>query len=376
MSWNGTTIAWGFLLALAGATTTVRAAEPAAKATAANTTTAPQDRDEKAILADLRSSKEKLDAVMPSISAIADAEFRKEDGPKVRPVLQKTADLLMELAATQKDDAERQGLEDDRCQYLAMLAALGDDRAGAILEKIAATGESGALTAKSAIVLSQWWRGSKDAAAQQTILAEYTTVAQKNPTNEKVMLTLAVMASVGPASEEVAIKVVEVLRKVMTGDKAKKLAAELDPSGTLRDLLGKPLVAAGRTTTGKSLTTADWKGKVVLVDFWATWCGPCNAAIPRVKDLYKTYHAKGLEIVGLDCDDSDDTVNPFVKQKEMPWPQLREESQSESEPWHPLATQWGVIGIPTMFLVDKKGVLRFIDAGDDTARKIESLLAE
>ncbi len=114
----------------------------------------------------------------------------------------------------------------------------------------------------------------------------------------------------------------------------------------------------------------------MLVDFWATWCGPCNAEIPRVKDLYKTYHAKGFEIVGVDCDSSDDTVDPFIKKKEMPWPQLREESQSESESWHPLAKQWGVAGIPTMFLVDKKGVLRFIDAREDTAAKIESLLAE
>ena len=63
----------------------------------------------------------------------------------------------------------------------------------------------------------------------------------------------------------------------------------------------------------------------------------------------------------MDCDGSDDTVNPFVKQKEMPWPQLHKESQSQSEPWHPLAKQWGVNGIPTMFLVDKKGVLRFIE---------------
>ena len=60
----------------------------------------------------------------------------------------------------------------------------------------------------------------------------------------------------------------------------------------------------------------------------------------------------------------------------MPWPQLREESQTESESWHPLAKQWGVAGIPTMFLVDKKGVLRFIDAREDTAAKIETLLGE
>jgi thiol-disulfide isomerase/thioredoxin len=384
---------WGLVLALAG-TMAAAAAEPAAKTTvptekptaapavnataasAAKTISAPRDRDEKAILADLRAAKQKLDTAMPAISAIADPVFRKEDGPKVRPLLQTTADLLGELAAAQKDDTERQGLEDDRCQYLALLAALGDKSADAILEKIAATGGSKSLTAKSAIILSKWWRGSKDAAAQQKILADYLAVAKTNPTSDKVVLTLAAMATVGPASDDVALKVAEVLRKVMKGEKAKKIAAELDPSGAQRDLLGKPLAAAGRTTTGNTLSSAGWKGKVVMVDFWATWCGPCNAEIPRIKELYKTYHAKGFEIVGLDCDSNDDTVNSFIKQKEMPWPQLREASQSESEPWHPLAMQWGVIGVPTMFLVDKKGVLRFIDARDDTATKIESLLAE
>ena len=114
----------------------------------------------------------------------------------------------------------------------------------------------------------------------------------------------------------------------------------------------------------------------MLVDFWATWCGPCNAEIPRVKELYKAYHAKGFEIVGVDCDSDDDAVNAFIKEKEMPWTQLRDESQSEKQPWHPLATQWGVNGIPTMFLIDKKGTVRFVDAREGTAEKIEKLLGE
>ncbi|HEV2972211.1 MAG TPA: TlpA disulfide reductase family protein [Pirellulales bacterium] len=369
------TMAWGFLLVLTIGAVAVRADDQAAKEPAAKDTVAAKDRDEKAILAELSATKEKLDAVMPSISSITDADFRKQDGPKVRPLLQQTADLLKELAAAQKDADERQGLEDDRCQYLAMLATLGDDAATAILEKTAAGG-SNALAAKAALVLSKWWLGSKNAEAQEKILTDFTAVAKANPASEKVALTLAVMASVGPANDDVAMEAVAVLRKVMTSEKAKQLATELDPNGAQRELIGKPLAAAGRTSTGKTLTSADWKGKVVLIDFWATWCGPCNAEIPRIKELYKTYHSKGFEIVGLDCDSDDDTVNTFIKDKDMTWPQLREESQTEKEPWHPLAAQWGVGGIPTMFLVDKKGVLRFIDAREDTAAKIDKLLAE
>jgi thiol-disulfide isomerase/thioredoxin len=333
------------------------------------------ERDEKAVIADLREAKEKLSAAMPSISSIGDVDFRKESGPKLLPLLHRMSDLLGELAALEKDDEVRQGLNDDRRQFLALLVALGDDDAAAVLEKEVGGNEAKNLPAKSALVLGRWWKNSKDTAAQEKILATVVDMAKSDPTNEKLLQTLEIMARVGASSDELALRVVQVIRKTLKGDAAKRIAAELDPNGALRELLDKPLVVVGRTTTGKSLTTADLKGKVVLVDFWATWCGPCNAEIPRVKELYKTYHSKGLEIVGVDCDSDDDTVNAFIKDKEMPWTQLREESQSE-EPWHPLAKQWGVAGIPTMFLLDKKGILRDVDARDGTDAKVAKLLAE
>jgi thiol-disulfide isomerase/thioredoxin len=373
--------ACGLLLSFSvGAPRANRADEPAvakpdAPANKEAPAASPGERDEKAVIADLRDAKEKLSAAMPSISAIGDADFRKESGAKLIPLVLHTSGLLKELAALEKDDEVRQGLNDDRCQYLALLVALGDDNAATVLEKDAAGNDAKNVVAKSALAVGRWWRNSKDAAAQEKILAAVAEMAKADPTSDKLLQTLEIMARVGAANDELAIKVVQVIRKTMKGDGAKRIAAELDPNGALRELVDKPLVVAGRTTAGKSLTTADWKGKVVLVDFWATWCGPCNAEIPRVKDLYKTYHAKGLEIVGVDCDSDDDTVNVFTKDKEMTWTQLREESQSE-EPWHPLAKQWGVSGIPTMFLLDKKGVLRDVDARDGTDAKIAKLLAE
>jgi thiol-disulfide isomerase/thioredoxin len=368
-----------FVLSLAVSSSN-RADEPAAPksdaAAAKDAQTAPTgNRDEQAVIADLRDAKEKLTAAMPSISSIGDVEFRKESGEKVIPLIRRAAELLNELAALEKDDEVRQGLQDDRRQFLALLVALGDNNATASLEKDAAATDAKNPPAKLALILGRWWRNSKDAAAQEKILGTVTAMAKADPASEKLLQTLEVMARVGAANDDLAIKIVQIIRKTMTGDAAKRIAAELDPNGALRELLDKPLVVAGRTTTGKSHSTADWKGKVVLVDFWATWCGPCNAEIPRVKELYKTYHDKGLEIVGVDCDSDDDTVNAFIKDKEMPWTQLREESQSE-EPWHPLAKQWGVAGIPTMFLLDKKGIVRDVDARDGTDSKIAKLLAE
>ncbi|HUO07557.1 MAG TPA: TlpA disulfide reductase family protein [Phycisphaerae bacterium] len=340
-------------------------------ASAAPTT---QPRDEKSIVTDLHNAGLQLDAIMPALPAIADASFRQQNGPKMLPILRTMTDLFAELEASQTDDAIRRKIHADADLYLALRVALDDKDAAAALSVDAAKNTPLALDAQSALALGNWWKNSKDPAAQSQVLAAYAPVAKANPDSDRVAITLASMSNLGFASDDLA-KQAKGLLAGSTAPAAKQITADADVDQAKKDMLGKPLEVAGRTTTNGHLSTTELKGKVVLVDFWATWCGPCNAEIPRVKDLYKNYHAKGLEIVGVDCDDADDTVNTFTKQKEMPWPQLRELSQSQ-EQWHPLAKQWHVDGIPTMFLIDKKGVLRYTDAREDTENKIVQLLAE
>ena len=67
-------------------------------------------------------------------------------------------------------------------------------------------------------------------------------------------------------------------------------------------LIGKPLVVTGKTLVGKDFATEQWKGRVVLVDFWASWCPDCKAEMPSVIQMYQTYHDQGLEIVGISSD--------------------------------------------------------------------------
>jgi len=64
-------------------------------------------------------------------------------------------------------------------------------------------------------------------------------------------------------------------------------------------LTGEPVKVSGKTVDGKPFDISEYKGKVVIVDFWATWCGPCLAELPNLKKIYQKYHDRGLEIVGV-----------------------------------------------------------------------------
>jgi thiol-disulfide isomerase/thioredoxin len=138
--------------------------------------------------------------------------------------------------------------------------------------------------------------------------------------------------------------------------------------------VGKPFVLAGPGVDGRPFSTERWKGKVVLVDFWATWCGPCRAELPRVKKAYADFHSRGLEVVGVSCDNNGSSLAQFLAENpDMPWPQLFDAAHPG---WNALAVQNNVEGIPTMFLIDKQGVLRSVEARKDFEERIPELLNE
>jgi len=90
---------------------------------------------------------------------------------------------------------------------------------------------------------------------------------------------------------------------------------------------------------------------LVLVDFWATWCGPCRAELPNVLKTYQKYHAKGFEIVGISLDDDQAKLTAFIKQQNMVWPQF-----FDGQGWqNKLAVKYGVESIPATFLLDGTG---------------------
>ena len=136
-------------------------------------------------------------------------------------------------------------------------------------------------------------------------------------------------------------------------------------------LPGKPIELVGTLLDGTPFDQAALAGKVVLVDFWATWCGPCVAEIPRVRELYDRYHDRGFEVVGISLDDDAEALAAFTAKHEIPWSIIHDRRGDEGRP--PLAERYGITGIPTMILVGRDGLVVSIEA---RGRRLEELLAE
>ncbi len=148
----------------------------------------------------------------------------------------------------------------------------------------------------------------------------------------------------------------EVYRKLgeLTADSDDPRLASLSKTldGVVRrlTLVGNPMEIEGTNLAGEPFDWSEYAGKTVLVDFWATWCGPCIREIPALKRLYEGYHEKGFDIVGISLDKAREPLEKFVKERELPWTILYEEAER-----NPVAEHYGVMGIPLMILVGPDG---------------------
>jgi thiol-disulfide isomerase/thioredoxin len=125
---------------------------------------------------------------------------------------------------------------------------------------------------------------------------------------------------------------------------------------------------------GKTRSLGSYKGKVVFLNFWATWCGPCRSEMPSIESLYKKFGDKGFEILAVNCAEDKATVSSYLKNGGFSFPVLL-------DPDGRVSLNYGVQSIPTTFLIDRDGmiVLRLIGSIDWNTPKIhaamESLLS-
>lgn len=137
------------------------------------------------------------------------------------------------------------------------------------------------------------------------------------------------------------------------------------------ELKSKPLDLKFTALDGREVDMEKLRGKVVLVDFWATWCGPCMAELPNVLKAYDALKAKGFEIVGISLDEEKSELEKIIKRKKIAWPQYFDGSGWDNK----IAKRFGITAVPTMWLVDQKGMVVDANVRGELAAKVEKLLA-
>ena len=132
-----------------------------------------------------------------------------------------------------------------------------------------------------------------------------------------------------------------------------------------------PLDYTLRDVTGEEVDLISYKGKVILLNFWATWCGPCKIEIPWFVEFQETYGDKGLVVLGLSVDDTPEQMRPFIAEYQVNYPMLvglgREDFQEAYGP---------VWGLPITFMIDREGTLCRKHIGIATKEKFEKDLAD
>ena len=120
-------------------------------------------------------------------------------------------------------------------------------------------------------------------------------------------------------------------------------------------------------TSGREVSLSQFRGKVLLVDFWATWCAPCKKEMPGYEDLYRRYRERGLVVIGIAADSDPALVAKFAKKLKITYPLLINGMDVQ---------RYGIEGLPTTILVDRNGVIRKRVVGFEYTQVIDSDLRE
>jgi thiol-disulfide isomerase/thioredoxin len=354
--------------------------------------------------------------------AVADAPGKAQAMPKVPPLPEGTPEEMMQFIAGLKQANVRPASRKEMMDYmrdvaavslqaadkilaqvkpadplhdpaakmklesLMMLGRFGDEKAAADMATYAATlinspSKDLAKEAQRLVVVSEAQQilSTGDAKAAEGLVSKTTAMLAADPDDIQtagLAMQLAGAFEHMPGGEAVAAAAYRSFGPAMaksSNEQVRKMGESF--AGTLRrlSLPGHPMEISGTLLNGKPFDQKTLAGKVVLVDFWATWCGPCVAEIPNVLEQYEKYHKDGFEVVGISLDQEREALEKFVTEQKLPWPILFEEPKGDG--WqHPLATFYGISGIPTVVLIGRDGNVITLDArGEKLGERLDAI---
>lgn len=296
------------------------------------------------------------------------------------------SEATLELAGQAGDILHQLGLKDDAAAvYKKMGQAAADDpqlkEQAARYQDRAALVEADLLTLVSNVLTNQADAEAKLLAVVDKLLADLKPSRELFSNLQQVAQYLEMTGHFQAAEH-----CYEALEKTFAGvadERLAQVAAQVVAGGRKRlGLIGQPLEVDGVTLDGKPLDWSAYQGKVVLLDFWATWCGPCLEELPNIRKNFEQFHAKGFEVIGVNLNTNLSELKQFLSLQELPWttitsPVVLEGRAGEDWSQLPMAAKCGVDAIPFLVLIGKDGKVDSIHVrGSKLRARLVQLLGE